>query len=65
MHPDLEFALDHRQAVIEFREERVRELEERLSELQKTEQKYNQQYTDTKLAEHCTVLRQKAQNEAD
>ena len=64
MHPDFEFALDHRPAVIEFREERVRELEERLSELQKTEQKYRQPYTDTKLPEHCTVLKQDAQNEA-
>ena len=51
--------------MIEFREERVRELEERLSELQKTEQKYRQQYTDTKLPEHCTVLKQNAQNEAE
>ena len=64
MHEDLEFALVHRQAMVEFREERLLELEQRLSELQKTEQMYRQRYTDTKLSEHCRVLTKKAQNEA-
>ena len=41
------FELDHREAIVNFREERVLQLEQRLLELQEIERVYRQWSADT------------------
>ena len=43
-----EFELDHREAIVSFREERVLQLEQRLLEHQEIERVYRQRFTATK-----------------
>ena len=59
-----EFELDHREAIVSFREERVLELEQRLLELQGIERVYRQRSTATKLSKPRRVRKKKERTEA-
>ena len=59
-----EFELDHREAIVSFREERVLQLEQRLLELQEIERVYRQRSTATKLSKPRRVRKKKGRNEA-
>ena len=59
-----EFELDHREAIVSFREERVLQLEQRLLELQEIERVYRQRSTATKLSKPRRVRKKKERNEA-
>ena len=59
-----EFELDHREAIVSFREERVLQLEQRLLELQEIERVYTQQSTATKPSKPRRVRKKKRRTEA-
>ena len=59
-----EFELDHREAIVSFREERVLQLEQRLLELQEIERVYRQQSTATKPSKPRRVRKKKERTEA-
>ena len=59
-----EFELDHREAIVSFREERVLQLEQRLLELQEIERVYRQQSTATKPSKPRRVRKKKRRTEA-
>ena len=59
-----EFDLDHREAIVRFREERVSQLEQRLLELQEIERVYTQQSTATKPSKPRRVRKKKRRTEA-
>ena len=59
-----EFELDHREAIVSFREERVLQLEQRLLELQQIERLYRQQSTATKQSKPRRVRKKKRRTEA-
>ena len=59
-----EFELDHREAIVRFREERVSQLEQRLLELQEIERVYTQQSTATKPSKPRRVRKKKRRTEA-
>ena len=59
-----EFDLDHREAIVRFREESVSELEQRLLELQEIERVYTQQSTATKPSKPRRVRKKKRRTEA-
>ena len=59
-----ELELDHREAIVSFREERVLQLEQRLLELQEIERVYTQQSTATKPSKPRRVRKKKRRTEA-